>query len=160
MTRKLEPGRYVATDISSGKVLDLPLGSSQPPYAWGYHGKENQQVRTIIIFLTLGAGRADRSSFKFLLFVVVVTDRLIVCYYFVLSVGLLPLRRRIHHQQRLQQRLVRHSPAWGPERAESGWKHASHHWGLPDVLGGGGPASETHGQAWRGIHTVREPEQT
>jgi hypothetical protein len=54
MARKLEPGRYVATDISSGKVLDLPLEeSSLPPYAWGYHGKENQQVRTIIFFFSL-----------------------------------------------------------------------------------------------------------
>jgi len=43
MARMLEPGRYVATDINSGKVLDLPLGNNQQPYAWGYHGKENQQ---------------------------------------------------------------------------------------------------------------------
>ena len=159
MAQKLEPGRYVATDITSGKVLDLPLENNQPPYVWGYHGKENQQVRTIF-FLTLGAGRADRTSFKFLLSAVVTTDRLIVCYYFVLSVGLLSLRRGVHHQQRLQQQLVRHSPARGLEGTAPGWKHASRHWGLPDVLGGGDSANETHGQAWRGIRVVREPERT
>jgi len=155
MARKLEPGRFVATDINSGKVLDLPLGNNQQPYAWGYHGKENQQVRTI--FLTLSAERADRTSFKFLLSAVVTTDRLVVCYYFVLSVGLLPLRRGVHHQQRLQQWHVRHSPARRLEGTASGWKHASRHWAFPDVLGGGGSASETHGQAWRGIRAVREP---
>ena len=90
----------------------------------------------------------------------VTTDRLIVCYYFVFSVGLLPLRRRVHHQQRLQQRLVRHTPARGLEGTAPGWKHTSRHWGLPYVLGGGDSANETHGQAWRGIRAVREPERT
>jgi len=64
MARKLEPGRYIAVDIHSGSVLDLPLENNQPPHAWGYHGEENQQVRTIIGFLTLGAGGADPSSFS------------------------------------------------------------------------------------------------
>ena len=53
MAQKLEPGRYVATDITSGKVLDLPLENNQPPYAGGYHGKENQQVRTLLFSLSV-----------------------------------------------------------------------------------------------------------
>jgi hypothetical protein len=73
MARKLEPGRYIAMDVCSGKVLDLALENNQPPYAWGYHGEENQQVRAIIAFLTLGLQELTRPPFQFLPSAVVMT---------------------------------------------------------------------------------------
>jgi hypothetical protein len=57
MARKLEPGQYVMTDISSGKALDLQHGN-QLLYAYSFHGRDNQQA-SFIILLTLGEGRAD-----------------------------------------------------------------------------------------------------
>ena len=63
MARKLEPGRYIAMDVYSGKVLDLGLENNQPPCAWGYHGEEKPTGEGHHRFLTLGAG-ADPSSFS------------------------------------------------------------------------------------------------
>jgi len=42
MTQKLEPGRYIVTDISSGKVLDLSLDNTRLQ-AFNFHGGDGQQ---------------------------------------------------------------------------------------------------------------------
>jgi len=56
--RKLEPGRYIMTDINSGMTLDLRR-DYRTLYAYQFHGKDNQQVRVIVTLLTLGEGRAE-----------------------------------------------------------------------------------------------------
>ena len=53
MTRKLEPGRYIVTDISSGKALDLSLDSTRLQ-AFDFHGENNQQASITTLLLTLG----------------------------------------------------------------------------------------------------------
>jgi len=73
-----------------------------------------------------------------------------------LLVGVPPFWRRIHHQQRPKQQVIPHAPEL--EGTASGRKGASCDWDLPDLLGGGGHGN--HGQALRGIRTVREPERT
>jgi len=49
MVKKLEPGRYTVTDISSEMVLDLSGLSdvNGDLHAWVLHGGVRQQVRTI-----------------------------------------------------------------------------------------------------------------
>ena len=93
MARKLERGKYIMTDIVSGKALDM-RHDNQMLHAYPLHGENNQQAR-LITLLTLSEGRADWSFF--LLSDVVMTVRrrtralhcvqlhtthIIVCYYF------------------------------------------------------------------------------
>ena len=105
---KLEPGRYVMTDINSGMTLDLRC-DNRTLCAYQFHGKGNQQVRAIVTLLTLGARTAEWTPF--LLSSVVVTvisllraalhiTHMVVCRHFGLTVGVLPMRRRVRHQQR------------------------------------------------------------
>lgn len=61
MARKLQPGRYTMTDISSGKGLDL-RPDNQKLYAYSFHGRDNQQA-SVITLLTLSEGITDWSSF-------------------------------------------------------------------------------------------------
>jgi len=53
MTRKLEPGRYIVTDISSGKVLDLSQDNKRLQ-AFDLRGEDSQQASIITLLLTLG----------------------------------------------------------------------------------------------------------
>ena len=48
--RKLEQGRYTATDVRWGKVLDLSGADNRSLIAFGFHGLENQQVRVFFCF--------------------------------------------------------------------------------------------------------------
>ena len=44
--RKFEQGRYTATDVRWGMTLDLSGANNRSLIAYGFHGQENQQVRT------------------------------------------------------------------------------------------------------------------
>ena len=44
MVRKLEPGRYTVTDITSGMALDLSGASDGTLHAWELYGGTRQQV--------------------------------------------------------------------------------------------------------------------
>jgi hypothetical protein len=44
--RKFEQGRYTATDVRWGMTLDLSGVDFRSLIAYGFHGRENQQVRT------------------------------------------------------------------------------------------------------------------
>jgi hypothetical protein len=44
-TRKLEQGRYTATDVRWGMTLDLSGADNRSLIAYGFNGQENQQVR-------------------------------------------------------------------------------------------------------------------
>ena len=63
MVRKLEPGRYTVTDITSGMALDLSGASDGTLHAWELYGGTRQQVRTVVLLFSLGAKEADRPSF-------------------------------------------------------------------------------------------------
>ena len=106
MVRKLEPGRYTVTDITSGMALDFSGANNGTLHAWELYGGARQQVRTVVPLFSLGARGADGLSF--LLSSMVITDCLrthalrciaymhtIMCYYG-LSVGFPPLWRRVH----------------------------------------------------------------
>ncbi|KAH9991303.1 hypothetical protein BJV77DRAFT_1008864 [Russula vinacea] len=41
--RRLECGRYTATNVHWGMVLDLDADDDQTPSSWSFHGRENQQ---------------------------------------------------------------------------------------------------------------------
>jgi hypothetical protein len=43
--RKLEQGRYTATDVRWGMALDLSGVDNRSLIAYGFHGLENQQAR-------------------------------------------------------------------------------------------------------------------
>jgi hypothetical protein len=45
MARKLQPGQYTVTDISSAMALDL-RPDNQVLIAYPFHGEDNQQVRS------------------------------------------------------------------------------------------------------------------
>ena len=106
--RKLEPGRYIMTGINSGMTLDL-RHDNRTLYAYQFHGKDNQQVRATITRLTLESGRAECTLFLLSSVIMTVrpllraalhTTHMIVCHHFGLTVGVLPVRRRVRHQQR------------------------------------------------------------
>jgi hypothetical protein len=44
--RKLEQGQYTATDVRWGMALDLSGADNRSLIAYGFHGLENQQVRS------------------------------------------------------------------------------------------------------------------
>ena len=50
--RKLEPGRYIMTDVTTGMTLDLRR-DNRTLCAYQFHGKDNQQVRAVDTLLTL-----------------------------------------------------------------------------------------------------------
>lgn len=60
--RKLKPGRYVMTNVTSGMTLDLRR-DNRTLYAYQFHGKDSQQVRAIVTHLTLDEERAEWLSF-------------------------------------------------------------------------------------------------
>lgn len=64
MVKKLEPGRYTVTDISSGMALDFSGANDGTLHAWDLYSGSRQQVRTVALHFSLGAGGADRSSFS------------------------------------------------------------------------------------------------
>jgi hypothetical protein len=75
MARKLEPGRYIMTDISSGMALDLSGTNDGTLIAWDLYGGTHQQVGAVVLLFSLGTGGvSDRSSFL-LSVAVVMTDR-------------------------------------------------------------------------------------
>ena len=51
--RKLEQGRYTATDVRWGKVLDLSGADNRSLIAFGFHGLENQQASVFLFLLFL-----------------------------------------------------------------------------------------------------------
>ena len=73
MVRKLEPGRYTVTDITSGMALDFSAADDGTLHAWELYGGTRQQVRTVVLPFSLGARGADRPSI--LLSFMVMTDR-------------------------------------------------------------------------------------
>lgn len=52
MGRKLEPGQYFMTDITSGNALDL-RHDNQMLYAYSFHGENNQQARLITLLISV-----------------------------------------------------------------------------------------------------------
>jgi hypothetical protein len=116
--RRLEQGRYTATDVRWEKVLDLSGADNQSLIAFGFHGWENQQAR---VFFSLR-----------------LQEELIVALSHARSttiVGVSSLRGRFRHQQRQEWLVPRSSRLEG---VASGGKCGSRHGGLPDVLGSGG----------------------
>jgi len=51
--RKLEQGRYTATDLRWGMTLDLSGLDGRSLIAYGFHGRENQQARASRSFFFL-----------------------------------------------------------------------------------------------------------
>ena len=59
MVKKLEPGRYTVTDISSGMALELSSENNGKLHAWELYAGTRQQVRSVVPLFSLGAEGAD-----------------------------------------------------------------------------------------------------
>ena len=121
--QKIDQGRYIATDVRLGMVLDLFSVEDQSLIAYGFHGQENQQARALVSSFT--RRRQEELIVSRDPWVRPTTARLSV-------VGVQSLRWGFRHQQR-QVRRVPRSP--GLEGTASRRSRGSRHRGFPDVMG-------------------------
>ena len=121
--QKINQGRYIATDVRWGMVLDLSSVEDQSLIASGFHGQENQQARALVSSFT----RRRREE------LIVSRDPWVRPTTACLSVvGVQSLQWGFRHQQR-QARRVPRSPRL--EGTGSGRSRGSRHRGFPECWG-------------------------
>lgn len=75
MSQKLEPGRYIVTDISLGMALDLSAANDGMLFAWELYGGTRQQVGTGLLLFSPGTRDVSDKSLFLLSATVVMTYR-------------------------------------------------------------------------------------